>query len=59
MREYGVDRKRFPPEAVAVLVRTFNEGMLMERLIGYDRGHRALLKMIDDLLRRWQKESKR
>ena len=59
MREYGVDRKRFPPDAVAVLVRTFNEGMLMERLIGYDRGHRALLKMIDDLLRRWQKESKR
>jgi AcrR family transcriptional regulator len=58
MREYGVDRKRFPPGAVAVLVRTFNEGILMERLIGYDKGHAALLKMIDDLLRRWQKESK-
>ena len=59
MREYGVDRKRFPAAAVAVLVRTFNEGLLLERLIGYDNGHQALLKMVDDLLRRWDKESGR
>lgn len=56
LRDYGIDRKRFPPQAVAVLVRTFNEGLLLERLNGYDNGHRALLKMIDNLLQRWERE---
>jgi AcrR family transcriptional regulator len=59
MREYGIDRRRFPPHAVSALVRTFNEGLLIERLNGYDTGHRELLKMIDDLLRRWEKERAR
>ena len=59
MREYGVDAKQFPPHAVSVLVRTFNEGLLIERLGGYDNGHRELVKMIDDLLQRWERQRKR
>jgi len=59
MREYGLDRRRFPPHAVSVLVRTFNEGLLLERLNGYDNGHRELLKMVDDLLRRCERERAR
>ena len=59
MREYGIDRRRFPPHAISALVRTFNEGLLLERLNGYDTGHRELLKMIDDQLRRWAKERAR
>jgi AcrR family transcriptional regulator len=55
MREYGIDRRKFPPQAIAVLVRTFNEGLLLERLNGYDNGHKALLKMIDSMLQRWEK----
>jgi len=51
LKAYGVDRRRFPSEAVAALVRTFNLGLLVERLNGFDRGHDALLKMIDRLLR--------
>lgn len=56
MREYGLDRRRYPPAAIAVLVRTFNEGLLLERLNGYDNGHRALLKMIDSMLQRWERD---
>jgi AcrR family transcriptional regulator len=56
MHEYGVDRRRFPPAAISALVRTFNEGLLLERLNGYDNGHRTLLKMIDSLLQRWERD---
>lgn len=56
MREYGVDRRRYPPSAVSALVRTFNEGLLLERLNGYDNGHSALVKMIDGMLQRWERD---
>lgn len=55
LRDYGVDRRRFPPEAVATLVRTFNLGLLLERLNGFDSGHESLLKMFDRLLRQLEK----
>lgn len=58
-KEYGVDRKSFPPEAISVLVRTFNLGILLERLSGFDKGHDELLKMIDKLLQRFERERKR
>jgi hypothetical protein len=55
MREYGLDRRKFPPHAISVLVRTFNEGLLLERLNGYNNGHKELLKMIDGMLQRWER----
>ncbi len=56
LKEYGVDRRKFPVEAVTTLVRTFNVGLLLERLGGIDTNHAAMLKMIDNLLQRWEKE---
>jgi AcrR family transcriptional regulator len=56
LKEYGVDRRKFPVEAVTTLVRTFNVGLLLERLGGVDTNHAAMLKMIDNLLQRWEKE---
>jgi AcrR family transcriptional regulator len=47
MSEYELDEKQFPAEAWAALVMQFNEGLLFERLLGIDRGHRALLTAID------------
>ncbi len=47
MREYGIDRRRFPVEAMTALVQTFNFGVLAERLIGYRNHHDALLRMVD------------
>jgi AcrR family transcriptional regulator len=47
MRAYGVDRRRFPVEAVVSLVMTFNEGIQLERISGVDTGHASLLAMID------------
>lgn len=47
MEEYGLDQSRFPVEAWTALVMQFNEGLLFERLIGFDRGHEALLAAID------------
>jgi len=59
LKEYGVDRRKFPVDAMTALVRTFNVGILFERLGGIDTNHDALLKMIDNLLQRWEKERAR
>lgn len=56
LKAYGVDRKKYPAEAVATLVRTFNIGLLVERLEEVTVGHSAMLKMIDHLLQRWESE---
>jgi AcrR family transcriptional regulator len=56
MREYGLDRRKYPAHAISTLVRTFNEGLLLERLSGHDDGHRELLKMIDSMLQRWERK---
>jgi len=47
MEEYGLDETRFPAEAWAALVMQFNEGLLFERLLGFERGHKTLLSAID------------
>jgi len=44
---YGIDRRRFPVEAIVSLVMTFNLGLQLEQLIGVDEGHVELLAMID------------
>ena len=59
MKEYGVDRKKFPVDAIATLVRTFNLGLLLERLNGFSKNHDALLKMIDELLQRLERQRAR
>jgi AcrR family transcriptional regulator len=45
--EYGIDTDRFPVEALATLVGTFNEGIILNRLGGVYEGHAALIDMID------------
>jgi AcrR family transcriptional regulator len=45
--ELGVDRRRFPTKAVVSLVVTFNQGVMLEKLTGFDSGHRDLLRMVD------------
>jgi hypothetical protein len=47
MRDYGIDRRRFPVDAVVALVMTFNEGIQLERASGISAGHDELLAMID------------
>jgi AcrR family transcriptional regulator len=55
LREIGVDRRRFPTKAVVSLVVTFNQGIMVERLLGFDSGHRELLRMVDATLERlWE-----
>ena len=46
MDEYGLDRERFPLEAVVSLVMTFNEGIMVERLSGISNGHVELMDMV-------------
>jgi AcrR family transcriptional regulator len=47
LAEIGFDTERFPVDAVVALVVTFNQGIMLERLVGVDSGHTALLAMID------------
>jgi len=44
---YGIT---IPLEALVTLVVTFNEGIILERLSGFESGQRELLDWIDDWL---------
>lgn len=57
--EYGIDRKRYPLEAMVALVGTFNEGIHLEALSGIRQGHKALLDLIDSWLVTQEKQKKR
>ena len=48
--EYGIDTERFPGRALATLVGTFNEGIILDQLGGTNEGHAELLAMIDGWL---------
>jgi AcrR family transcriptional regulator len=45
--EYGLDRRRFPVEAMVTLVMTFNTGLMLERISGVSDGHAELLASVD------------
>ena len=47
LAELGIDKGQYPTDAVVSLVVTFNQGMMVERLLQVDSGHSALLRMID------------
>jgi AcrR family transcriptional regulator len=59
MREYGIDRRRFPVDAIVALVATFNEGIMLERLSGVTAGHDELLQAIDRWLQSLERDKKR
>jgi len=50
--EYGLDKRRFPVDALVSLVITFNEGIMLERLSGISAGQTELLRAVD----RWLHE---
>ncbi|MFN2460640.1 MAG: TetR/AcrR family transcriptional regulator [Candidatus Velthaea sp.] len=56
--EYGLDRATFPLRGMTALVKTFNLGILLERLIGARNHHEALLSMIDDYLQSLEKRKR-
>ena len=56
MKNYGIDRRRFPVEAVVALVITFNEGIMLERLSGISAGHDELFAAIDRWLQTLERE---
>jgi AcrR family transcriptional regulator len=45
--ELDFSRTPFSPDAFVALVATFNAGLLLERLVGLDRGHGELLEAMD------------
>jgi AcrR family transcriptional regulator len=47
IEEYDLGDSPFSAESWAALVAQFNQGLLFERLFGFDRGHEALLTAID------------
>jgi AcrR family transcriptional regulator len=50
IEEYDLHDSPFSAESWAALVSQFNEGLLFERLLGFDRGHSELLAAIDGWL---------
>jgi len=55
LEEYGV-ADTFPPDVMVPLVMTFAQGFGLERLIGVDDGHEALLGFIQTWLERLEAE---
>jgi TetR/AcrR family transcriptional regulator len=47
MKHYGIANGPLPVEAMVALVATFNEGIMLERISGINRGHASLLRSID------------
>lgn len=47
IEEYDLEDSPFSAESWAALVAQFNQGLLFERLLDFDRGHEALLTAID------------
>jgi AcrR family transcriptional regulator len=56
IEEYDLHDSPFSAESLAALVSQFNEGLLLERLLGFDRGHEALLAAIDAWLSTLEQE---
>lgn len=50
MDELGIDGDRLPVDAIVALVATFNQGVMVERLLGADSGHAQLIAWIDGWL---------
>ncbi|HET7482539.1 MAG TPA: hypothetical protein VFK89_06730, partial [Actinomycetota bacterium] len=47
VRDYEIDTSAFPVSAIASLVMTFNEGMILERLSGITEGQQDLMDAVD------------
>jgi hypothetical protein len=57
--EYGLDRSKYPLEAIVALVATFNLGMHLRMLSGIRTGHSALLKAIDEWLQKLEAQKRK
>ncbi len=56
MCELGIDTARFPVKAVTCLIISFNKGIMLDGLTGFEYGHAELLDMIDQFLVRLGRE---
>lgn len=59
LERYKLDDGDFSTEAWVTLIVTVNEGIILERLSGIDRGHRELLAAIDKWLASKEKKARR
>jgi AcrR family transcriptional regulator len=50
LHELGVDEMTVSVEGLAAMMMTMSEGIQTEKLVGFDRGHKALLAMIQTYL---------
>jgi hypothetical protein len=58
IEEYDLKTTGFSAEAWAALVMQFNEGLLLERLLGFDRGHSELLAAVESWLTSLERRSR-
>jgi AcrR family transcriptional regulator len=51
LKERGIDRKAFPPAAVALLMATMSRGLVMEETLGLSLGHPELRAIVKRFLK--------
>ena len=54
LKERGIDRKAFPPAAVALLMATLSRGLVMEETLGISLGHAELRSMVKRVLKTFE-----
>jgi AcrR family transcriptional regulator len=59
LKRYKLEEGQFSTEAWITLIVTVNEGIILERLSGIDRGHRELLAAIDRWLESMERTASR
>jgi AcrR family transcriptional regulator len=57
IQRYDLDRTGFSADAWVTLIVALNEGIILERLSGIDRGHEALLAQIDNWLSKLERKA--
>ena len=59
LKERGIDRRIFPPAAVALLMATLARGVVMEETLGISLGHTELRSMVRRLLTQVETSARR
>jgi hypothetical protein len=57
LKQRGIDRKMFPPAAVALLMATLSRGVVLEETLGISLGHAELRSVVKRLLKTFEAPS--
>jgi AcrR family transcriptional regulator len=58
LRDYGIDPKRLPPEALMLMLTGISRILVLEEQLGVERGHDVTRRLVEELLTRYEGKAK-